>query len=67
MNIDLGYLGKAVLVPMEEPWLSYKECFKVVADGYTKDGIRVSAVVKDIGCTMNLPTVWRDCILIEVS
>lgn len=63
MNIDLGYLGKVVLVPYEERFTFDQVDF--VLDGYTEDGIRVHAV-HDPREYVTYPRCWRDAILIRL-
>ena len=66
MNIDLGYLGKAVLEELFEPFVANSEGFNVLYEGGTVDGIRVIGVVKHPDCYIDFPCVWRNAILIEV-
>ena len=71
MNIDLGYLGKAVLEEME-PYPVFADpggyiCFTVVLNGYTHCGIRVHGVVDDREFAEDYyPMVWNNAILIKV-
>lgn len=65
MNIDLGYLGKVVLVPFEEPWET-QDTFLITHDGYTDSGIRVHGVI-DAHPWCTYPRCWNDAILIKVS
>lgn len=65
MNINLGYLGKVVLVPYEEPWMT-QDGFLITHDGYTESGIRVHGVLDEREHYW-YPTCWNDAILIKVN
>lgn len=65
MNIDLGYIGKVVLVPFEEPWET-QDGFLITHDSYTESGIRVHGVIDDHPWH-TYPRCWNDAILIKVS
>lgn len=69
MNIDLGWLGKVVLVEIENPvWVGdSKNKFTVVMDGYTESGIRVHGIKVGRPEDAHLyPLVWQNAILIKV-
>lgn len=63
MNIDLGYLGKVVLQPMDNEFAFDEMTF--ILDGYTESGIRVHAVF-DPREYISYPRCWRDAILIKL-
>lgn len=64
MNIDLGWLGKVVLEPIE-PLPVKSEGFVVVSDGYTESGIRVHGVLDERAYRL-YPTIWQNAILIKL-
>lgn len=73
MNIDLGWLGKAVLKDVHEIMSDlgcrvYDDSFIITHSGFTKDGIRVHRVIRagERGNLLHLPTVWNNAILIEI-
>lgn len=63
MNIDLGYLGKVVLQPIDGGFVF--DMMHFVLEGYTESGIRVYAVIDQREYAV-YPTVWRNAILIKV-
>lgn len=63
MNIDLGYLGKVVLQPMDNEFAFDEMTF--VMEGYTESGIRVHAVI-DNREYITYPCCWRNAILIKI-
>jgi hypothetical protein len=65
MNIDLGYLGKAVLEEVEA-FIPKNEGFVVLYDGYTTSGIRVHGIM-DAAPHRNYPAVWNNAIIIKVD
>lgn len=66
MNIDLGWLGKVVLEPMDIPRYVAWDNFTVTHDGYTESGIRVHGVI-DNRKNVTYPTCWNNAILIKLG